>query len=121
MPVLLIYGISDEMADSLEELTDMLQRDISNIKELGLKKTDITCFYPKDLMKEGLGEEIIVFVDCLTKKPKRTKEVMDGLARVIIIDINIFFRDINLIECFIKPFDKANNGFSSMRKGEVFE
>jgi hypothetical protein len=116
MPVLIVYGVSEEMADKLEEYADTLINTVAHsVKELNLKSTDVSCFFPKDLMSKGLGEEIIVFVDGLFSKPERTKEVRDKLAQAVVQTTHHYFMDANLIECFIRPFD-PEQGFSSLPK-----
>lgn len=115
MPALIIYGVPEDKSGILEELTDELINTVAHsVKELKLKTSDVSCFYPKDLMSKGLGEEIIIFVDCLTDKPERTEEVRNRLANAIVETTLRFFRDANLIECFIRPFN-PKQGFAGKR------
>ena len=115
MPVLIIYGVPENMSGKLEELTsDLINTVAYSVTELKLKTSDVSCFYPKDMMSKGLGEEIIIFVDCLTEKPERTEEVRNRLAQSIVETALRYFRDANLIECFIRPFNPIQ-GFSAVR------
>ncbi|MCX6798422.1 MAG: hypothetical protein NTX66_04415 [Candidatus Falkowbacteria bacterium] len=116
MPVLFVHGVSEEMTNKLEEYADTLINTVAHsVKELNLKPSDVSCFFPKDLMSKGLGEEIIIFVDGLFIKPERTKEVRDRLATAVVQTTYEYFMDANLIECFIRPFD-PKQGFKSFHK-----
>ena len=123
MPILKIYGIPIEMSGGLDELVIMLKKRISSIKELGLNEDQISCFFPSDLLEEGLGEEIIAFVDGLFKKPERTKEVQDNLAEMVVATLYEFSKKainfgstvhVQLIECIVKPFDEQKHGIASL-------
>jgi len=116
MPVLFIYGIKDELTGKLEEYADTLINTVAySVKELNLKPKDISCFFPKDLMAKGLGEEIIIFVDGLYERPERNEEVRNKLASAIVHTTHSFFEEANRIECFIKPFN-PRQGFWSLEK-----
>ncbi|HPT30063.1 MAG TPA: hypothetical protein PK526_03930 [bacterium] len=101
------------MAEKIDEFRNALVNTVAHgVKELELKRTDVSCFFPADLMSKGLGEEIVIFVDGLMIKPKRTKEVRDRLAQAISQITLKWFPDVNLIECFIRPFD-LEQGFAA--------
>lgn len=114
MPALIIYGVPEDKSGMLEELTNNLVNAITSVDELKLKTSDVSCFYPRDLMSKGLGEEILVFVDCLTDKPERTEAVRNKLAKAIVDTVVRYFSDANLVECFIRPFN-PEQGFSGIR------
>lgn len=115
MPVILIYGFSDPMSRRLEEFTEaLINTAVCSVAELKLKASDVSCFYPRDWMAKGLGEELVVFVDGLMDKPERTEEVRNRLAASIVETINHFFPEVSLIECFIRPFN-LKQGFCSKR------
>ncbi len=119
MPALIIYGVPDDKSGILEELTSELINVVAcSVEELKLKTSDVSCFYPKDLMAKGLGEEIIIFVECLTDKPERTENVRNRLAHAIVETVSRFFKDANLIECFIKPFN-PEQGFSGRKVSQL--
>ncbi len=119
MPVLFIYGVPENKVGILEELTnDLINTVAYSVEELKLTTSDVSCFYPKDLMSKGLGEEIIIFVDCLTVKPERTEAVRNKLAKAIVDAVIHYFSDANLVECFIKPFN-PEHGFSGIRVSQL--
>lgn len=89
-------------------MTKSLINNIAGIKELNLMPSEISVFYPRDLMQEGLGEEIIVFVDGLFDKPERTEAVRKELAETVAKN-----QGTNLVECLIRPF-KSEQGFCSI-------
>jgi hypothetical protein len=106
MPVIVIYGFSDSMSQKLEEFTEaLINTAVCSVAELKLEISDVSCFYPRDWMAKGLGEELVIFVDGLIDKPERTEEVRDRLATSIVETVNHFFPEVGLIECFIRPFD----------------
>ena len=71
MPVLFVNGISNKMVPMLPGYTEALINTVAcSVKELKLEQSDISCFFPKDLMTQGLGNEIIIFVKGLFVKPR---------------------------------------------------
>jgi hypothetical protein len=55
----------------LEVLVGRLQEATSHhIPDLA--RAQVSVFFPMDLLQKGIGEEIIIFVDGLLKKPERT-------------------------------------------------
>lgn len=113
MPLLLVYGVSDY--HGLGEFHDALINTVAySVKELKLKPSDVSCFFPKGKITRQ-GEEIIVMVECLTAKPGRTDKVRNRLASAVVQTVLQYFPDMNLIECFIKPFD-PKQGFAAHKK-----
>ncbi len=86
MPAIIVFGIPKELKNT-EVLKKLLLYDIPNavvsIEELGLEVSQVSVFCPQDALAEGLGEELIAFVQMLTDKPERTKEVKDRLADAV--------------------------------------
>lgn len=89
-----------------------MRQKVADIEELGLKKDQVSIFFPRDLMSQGLGEEIIVFVEGLMEKPERTNAVRRRLATNLIDEVSQSFLKTNTIECFVRPFN-VNDGFCS--------
>ncbi len=115
MPVIIVYGISEQMSRRLEEFTDaLIDTAAHSVAELKLETSDVSCFYPKDWMPKGLGEELIIFVDGLFDKPERTEELRNRLAEAITQTAHKFYPQTGLIECLVRPFD-VNQGFCSVR------
>ena len=115
MPLLIIYGVPDENDDKLIYLMESLKHAIINIQELKLKNDDISFFFPKNILHDKLGKEIIIFVEGLLDKPERTEDVRESLALEIVRTTRLVFRELKLVECFIHPF-KQENGFHSFPK-----
>ena len=112
MPILLVYGIPEDVKEKqLSEFCEVLKDSVCLIKELGITKKQVSVFFPKDRLKEGLGEEIIIFVEGLFEKPERTKKVRAVLAEQMATTTKIFFSKAKLVECFVKPFNPSL-GFS---------
>src|SRR5680860_277604 len=107
MPILIVYGVpnktSQKMLDTFERI---LKQEVSYVSQLGVKKEEVSVFFPEDLKCQVLGEEkIIVFVEGLIEKPEITSEIRKTLAVNLVNKIHSCFVEINLIECFVRPFN----------------
>ena len=116
MPVLIVYGIPENFP-KLEKLAEILIDTTAwSIRELNLKTSDVSCFFPKNLLLKGAVKEIVIFVDGLLEG---SRDVRYDLARKLVRSTNNFFEINNLsldkIECIIRPFD-LGQGFSSLCK-----
>ncbi len=112
MPILVVYGIPVDTAQKeLESFCQNLISAVYMMPELELKPSDVSVFFPQDLMHSGLGEEIIIFVEGLFEKPERTEDVRQKLAQDLVTVACKYFPRSNLIECLIRPFD-PKKGFS---------
>lgn len=118
MPVITVNGVPPD-TKNLETLWNNLRHEISRINALELSKDQITVFFPADLLAEGLGEEIIVFVNGLFPKPKRTFEVLRLMAQNIAFVIERFAKEhwpqCQLIEVFVIPFNPTKQPFVSKK------
>jgi hypothetical protein len=116
MPVIFVYGIPTTTdSHTLESLLDALRKTAASVEELHITKNDVSVFFPKDLVEEGLGEEIILFIEGLLDKPERTATVRKTFAQALANCTGRFFPKTKMIECFIKPFD-AQQGFCRFRQ-----
>lgn len=73
----------------------------------------MTVLFPPDMMKFGLGSEIIIEVTGLFKKPGRTARIRNQLAKQLGAAIETHFPKAK-VECFIGPFD-PKQGFWTNR------
>jgi len=118
MPVLTVYGISEQMEYKLDRFAKLLVEAVVSVEELKLKKNDVSCFFPGSKIWRP-GHQVIIFVDGLFEKPERTPEVRAKLAAVI-VGITAdhfsdgFYEKVRLIECFVRPFN-VENGFASLK------
>jgi hypothetical protein len=85
---------------------------VETVSELELKEKDITVLFPKDYMRQGLGEEIIIDVSGLFEKPERTPEVCQKLAEKIGQTVAEMFPK-SKVECFIRTFNPSNGFWTS--------
>ncbi len=118
MPIIEIWGVPDTIPpEKLVLLMNELKREIAEISALGLTEKQITIFFPRDLVSDGLGEEIIVFVKGLFYKPERTENIRIQLARKIKDRCCSFFVNLLpnefLVECLIDPPFHPSAGFAS--------
>jgi hypothetical protein len=99
--------------DKLNDLHQAIVGAVSCVTELGLKdENDMTTLFPSDLMKYGLGTDIIVEITGLDDKPERTHDVLKRLAKNTGEAVSSFFPDAK-VECFVHPFNHSQNGFWS--------
>lgn len=117
MPVVTVYGIPEETI-GLIDLMKEIQVTVSSISELQLTSDQITVFFPKDLVTEGLGDEIIVDVQKLTDKLERTEKVLNNLAEKLANMVINKVRIPNLIfvEVFVQCFGSNKTGFCRVDK-----
>jgi len=103
MPILIVYGIPTETdKKDLEIFSELMRQRTADIEELGIKKEQVSIFFPQDLMSQGLGEEIIIFVEGLFEKPERTNEIKKLLVISLIDQARDSFPKTNLIECLLR-------------------
>ena len=111
MPVLIVYGIPTETdKETLEIFSELMRQRTADIEELGIEKEQVSIFFPQDLMAQGLGEEIIVFVDGLTEKPERTEQVKRKLVLNLVDEAHQSFPKATLVECIIRPYVMSGYG-----------
>ena len=85
MPVITIQGIPrDACSDAqLIQLIEAIQGAASGIGALKITREDVTVFMPADLVRQGLGEELIIQVTGLVPKRERTAKVKERLLMAI--------------------------------------
>ena len=81
MPVIKVWCLPKCSERKLNQIFERIVSVTVGVRELGLKdKHSMTVLFPPDMMKFGLGTEIIVEVTGLFIKPERTEEVRNRLA-----------------------------------------
>jgi hypothetical protein len=120
MPVIKVWCLSPmrDMEDKLRKLYEAIVAAVVEIPELGLKDgRDMTVLFPSDMMQFGLGKDIVVEVDGLFVKPERTREVRQALALSLVDTIWNWDRTqtIQNVECFVRSFDPAKEGFATRK------
>lgn len=115
MPIVFIYGVHPDMPNKAE-LIPKIQKAVESVKNLELSRHQVTVYMPGDLVKEGLGEEINVFVEDLHAKPGRTDAERDELADKLKKACLDFFPNNPLVECVVPPYFDATHGHSSGRR-----
>ena len=118
MPVIFVYGVpEDTPKEVLERYCVNLRKEAASIPELKIKIDQVSCFFPRDLLSTGLGDEIIIYVDSLFARPGRTIDVQNQLAAALVRTTGLYFtRDPLLVECFVRPFNQARSGYSEFRR-----
>lgn len=108
MPVIKVWCLPVVTESKLNELHQSIVRACMDIEELGIKNEKaVTCLFPPDMMKYGLGSEIIVEVTGLFEKHNRTDGVRKRLAEKLGEAVKGQFPDTGLVECFVYPFNPS--------------
>src|SRR3990167_8329498 len=116
MPVIKVWCLPDVGEKRLNVLHQEIVRAVKDIEDIGVKsEKDITCLFPSDMMKYGLGTEIIVEVTGLYEKPERTEKVRQRLAERIGKAVQGQFPNTELVECFVYQFNPAQGHWSSRK------
>ena len=119
MPVLIVYGMPSTVEqDRLETLIAQLQRIVSAASTLS--PSEVSVFFPSDIVQRGLGEELICFIYGFSERP-------EGATRNQIAEaIMSFFKGVamtclGLNQCYkIEVFcDSAIDSFASCNLSRV--
>jgi hypothetical protein len=116
MPHITVWCLPDLNEEKLRELHNKLVAATVGVKELGLKgEGDMLNTFPPDMMKYGLGSEIMVHVAELWDKPERTPEVRNRLALELGEAVESMFPDAVVAVRLDPPFD-PKQGFWTNKK-----
>jgi len=112
MPVLIVYGMPANVG--LDGLLFSMKNTVAVV--LHIAPDEVSVFFPTDLVKEGLGEELICLVEGLFKKPERTLEIRRLMAESIRQILVGFARDClpqcKKVEVIVSRFDQDVDGFA---------
>lgn len=118
MPVLTVKGMPQNV--DLGGLLSSIKWAAS--RPLLLDPSEVSVFFPADLVQEGLGEELICMVDGLFEKPERTMEIRNLLAgsinRVLVNFALERLPQCLKVEVIISRFDQTANGFAVWERGK---
>lgn len=116
MPIVSVMGTSSREDKSFyEKIESSMKSTVASIKELKLKRKQVSVRFPKDNLEDRDDQEIIVEVEGLFQLPERTDEVREKLAKRIVAETAELFPEATLIECIVIPFDPAQ-GFASFAR-----
>ena len=114
MPVIKVWCLpADQTEDDLRTLHQMIVEAVISVRELGLKdQNDMTVLFPTDMMRYGLGEEIIVEIE-MFEKPERLSEVKQRLAQNIGMAVKMRYPKAKVESGPVKTFRPEMDGFWS--------
>jgi hypothetical protein len=117
MPVIKVWCLPKSTERKLNALFESIVKAVEGVPELGLKgRHSMTVLFPPDMMKYGLGTEIIIEVSGLFEKPERTTGVRNRLAEGLGKTLKEHFPEA-MVECFVFPFDPAQGFWTNPRMG----
>jgi len=115
MPIIRVSCLPVLEEAKLKTLYEEIASAGAAVKELGLETKDFTVLFPQDMMKFGLGDEVIIEVIGLFDKPERTYKVQKRLAAALGHVVRKHAPKAKLIECFVFPFSNTKQGYWSSR------
>jgi len=83
---------------ALEGLIESVQQAVASVEILGITPDKVTVLMPHDLVKKGLGEELIVEILGLYGNPERKPAVIKQLAAVVADAVERFAKE-HLPQC----------------------
>lgn len=105
MIVIKVWCLPDQSEDDLNRLHQAIVKAAVSVPELCLQdENDMTCLFPADLMKYGLGEEIIVEIDGLPDIPQGSQRVRERLAECVGESVSALYPKAK-IESSVRSFD----------------
>lgn len=118
MPVIKVWCLPKSTERKLNQVFEGIVKAVESVPELGLKgKHSMTVLFPPDMMKFGLGTEIIIEVTGLFIKPERNNEVRNRLAERLGKTLEEHFPKA-MVECFVFPFDHNQGFWTNSRMGQ---
>lgn len=97
MPVLIVYGVPAEVTEeSLERLTVELKTYFVKVFRIPGEQTSV--FFPADRYQQGLGEELVCFIDGFSDKPMLADSTRKNLATSMMM-IFVDFAKVNILHC----------------------
>lgn len=114
MPVIEIWCLPpNQKEEDLNRLHKTIVSSVLSIRELNLKsEKDMTCLFPPDLMRYGLGDNIVIKIYGLFERPERTGDVLQRLAKNVGAGVSRLYPK-SKIECFVFPFNPSQGFWSS--------
>lgn len=111
MPVVKVWLLPRGEQKEMEQLIFNIIDTIRAIPEMGLSsRDDVTVLMPADLVKMGVGDELIVEITKVFDKPERTQEVLGMLAnRVGLVLADYALNHIpqcKFVEVFLETFQQ---------------
>jgi hypothetical protein len=115
MPVIKVWCLpANQTEDDLNRLHGAIVEAVISVSELGFKdENDMTCLFPPDLMKYGLGTEIIVEISGLFKKSERTRKVRQQLAKSVGEAVKGLYPSTEKVECFVSSINQLDGFWTS--------
>lgn len=116
MPILVVYGMPNSV-EGLIALTMNLRSSVERFPDFELTTSQVSVFYPADVLQEDLGEELIMMIDGFFTKPNRTSALRDQWAKVLCHQLRVFAQEsiphCKKVEVIMRVFDPNFNAFAS--------
>ena len=98
---------SDQSEDDLNRLHQAIVKAVVSVSELDVKdENDMVCLFPADLMKYGLGEEIIVEIGGLPDMPMKNVLIPIRLAENVGKSVSASYPKA-IVKCSVEHFNSS--------------
>lgn len=96
MIVIQVWGLRNGLEQPvLEAFCDSLRNKTAEV--LGCRVEDVAVFFPTDHLRQGLGEELVVYIDGVDRHEQAASKLSRGLCQLVKSD----FREAK-VACFIR-------------------
>ncbi len=93
--------------DVLNLLHQAIVKTVVSVSELGVKdENDMVCLFPTDLMKYGLGQEIVIEIDGLPDMPRKNTSIPVQLAESVGKSVSVLYPEAK-IKCSVEEFNPS--------------
>jgi len=117
MPHITVSCLPNLSEKKIRALHNKIVAAVVSIEELGLRgEDDMLNTFPPDMMKYGLGKEIMVHVAELWDKPERTPEVRNRLAQALGETVEAMFPPPVVVAVRLDPPFDPKQGFWTNKK-----
>jgi len=115
-PVIKVWCLPKSSERKLNQLFESIVQTMESFPELGLKgKDSMIVLFPPDMMKFGLGTEIVIEVTNLFLRTV-TVDIRDRLAQKLGMRLKKFFPKA-MVQCNVYPFDPEQGFWTNPRMG----
>jgi len=115
MPHIVIYNLapSDFKEERILKIERAIKKAILDIPELELTSNDISYSFPQDPTITSDTVPVVIIVELLFDKPRRTFEVRQRLAQKIVFAFKLAteWKNLTKLEVAVKRFDPKKDGF----------
>ena len=112
-----IYGTPSDRLSIKTISIGIIKEALAGLPKMDIGEESVGVFFVPDYVEEGLGEEIVIFIDELTRNARDSKD-RDLIARVVSEILKNIFPTTPVIKCRVQPLGK-DDGFYSIEDAKT--